>query len=91
MPISQSFANIAKTTMEQLQNLPGFGPVKVRNIDNAFHKPIRNNATDTLSRQQDPGSFIQQEVVSAQTRAAQLERETSPSWDIEVDENISEL
>ncbi|KAF8345894.1 restriction endonuclease type II-like protein [Amanita rubescens] len=86
-----SFANIAKTTTEQLQNLPGFGPVKVRNINNAFNKPIRNNAMDTLSCQQEPGSSIQQEVVSAQTSAARLDRETSPPWDIEPDENFLEI
>ncbi|KAF8664374.1 hypothetical protein AX16_000745 [Volvariella volvacea WC 439] len=43
-----SFANIAKATPEQLQNLPGFGQVKVKNIKNAFEKPLRNQATNTL-------------------------------------------
>ncbi|KAF9462478.1 restriction endonuclease type II-like protein [Collybia nuda] len=43
-----SFANVAKATPDQLRNLPGFGQVKVKNIKNAFDKPIRNNATRTI-------------------------------------------
>ncbi|KAG5353786.1 DNA excision repair protein ERCC-1 [Termitomyces sp. J132] len=43
-----SFANIARATPDQLRNLPGFGQVKVRNIKNAFDKPLRNNATRTV-------------------------------------------
>ncbi|KAF9501560.1 DNA repair protein rad10 [Pleurotus eryngii] len=43
-----SFANIAKASNDQLQNLPGFGQVKVKNIKNAFDKPFRNRATSTL-------------------------------------------
>jgi DNA excision repair protein ERCC-1 len=31
-----------------LRNLPGFGQVKVKNLKNAFDKPMRNNATRTL-------------------------------------------
>lgn len=46
---TQSFANIAKASSDQLQNLPGFGQAKVKNLKAAFEKPFRNNATDSLS------------------------------------------
>lgn len=46
--IEQSIANIARTSPDQLSNLPGFGQVKVKNIKNAFEKPFRNHATNTL-------------------------------------------
>ncbi|PSR81149.1 hypothetical protein PHLCEN_2v6484 [Hermanssonia centrifuga] len=47
-----SFANIARSTSEQLLQLPGFGQVKARRIRDAFEKPFRNNATSALSFQQ---------------------------------------
>ncbi|KAL0956529.1 hypothetical protein HGRIS_002670 [Hohenbuehelia grisea] len=68
-----SFANIAKTSSDQLQNLPGFGPVKVRNIKNAFDKPFRNNATTALSfseRQSARASQAQKDDVSARVQAS---------------------
>ncbi|EDQ99498.1 uncharacterized protein LACBIDRAFT_147485, partial [Laccaria bicolor S238N-H82] len=40
-----SFADISRATSDQLQNLPGFGQVKVKNVKNVFDKPFRNNAT----------------------------------------------
>ncbi|KAL4245964.1 ERCC1/RAD10/SWI10 family protein [Abortiporus biennis] len=40
-----NIANVAKASSEQLQNLPGFGQVKVRRLKDAFEKPFRNNAT----------------------------------------------
>jgi DNA excision repair protein ERCC-1 len=40
---------MSKATPDQLRNLPGFGQVKVKNIKNAFEKPVRNKATRTLS------------------------------------------
>ncbi|KAH9896817.1 restriction endonuclease type II-like protein [Cubamyces lactineus] len=40
-----SFAAIAKASSEQLQNLPGFGQVKAKRIQDAFNKPFRNNST----------------------------------------------
>ncbi|KAL1718871.1 DNA repair protein rad10 [Schizophyllum commune] len=43
-----SFADIARASSDQLSNLPGFGQVKVKNIKNAFEKPIRNKATSAL-------------------------------------------
>ncbi|TFL03526.1 restriction endonuclease type II-like protein [Pterulicium gracile] len=45
-----SFAGVAKASPEQLTKLPGFGQVKVRNIQNAFHKPVRNQGTSALSQ-----------------------------------------
>ncbi|KXN85386.1 Mating-type switching protein swi10 [Leucoagaricus sp. SymC.cos] len=44
-----SFANMTKATSDQFRNLPGFGQVKVRNIENAFKKPFRNDATTKLT------------------------------------------
>lgn len=43
-----SFTNIAQASSEQLQTLPGFGPVKVKNIKTAFDKPFRNQISSTL-------------------------------------------
>ncbi|RDB24984.1 DNA excision repair protein ERCC-1 [Hypsizygus marmoreus] len=74
-----SFANIAKATPDQLRNLPGFGQVKVKNIKNAFDKPVRNNATRTLpfvasqhvssesaESSTQPGSQIKETLTSSQ-------------------------
>ncbi|KAK7057111.1 DNA excision repair protein ERCC-1 [Favolaschia claudopus] len=73
-----SFANISRATSDQLQNLPGFGQVKVKNIKNAFEKPIRNNATNTLdmlmSQAKDKGKAREQSVT-------QPARPPSPPWD----------
>jgi len=46
-----SFADIARATSDQLQNLPGFGQVKAKRIVDAFERPFRNNATSTLTSQ----------------------------------------
>ncbi|KAI9063687.1 DNA repair protein rad10 [Trametes sanguinea] len=43
-----SFAVIAKASSEQLQNLPGFGQVKAKRIQDAFNKPFRNKSTSTV-------------------------------------------
>ncbi|KAK7692725.1 hypothetical protein QCA50_004358 [Cerrena zonata] len=43
-----SIADISKASADQLQNLPGFGQVKVKRIKDAFEKPFRNNATSAL-------------------------------------------
>jgi len=45
----KSFAEIGMATSDQLQNLPGFGPVKVKKFREAFEKPFRHGATKTLS------------------------------------------
>ncbi|KAJ2931458.1 hypothetical protein H1R20_g5631, partial [Candolleomyces eurysporus] len=62
-----SFANISRATSDQLQNLPGFGQVKVKNLRNAFDKPFRNNATTTLLS----ASQIQSSQAAASTSTAQ--------------------
>ncbi|KAJ7901925.1 restriction endonuclease type II-like protein [Mycena olivaceomarginata] len=88
---------------DQLQNLPGFGQVKVRNIKNAFEKPIRNNATTTLdmltSQAKGKGKAREEEPPAAsppwdierdQTPPAQsvvADARYSPPWDIELDLN----
>ncbi|KAF7315588.1 DNA excision repair protein ERCC-1 [Mycena indigotica] len=86
-----SFANIARATSDQLQDMPGFGQVKVRNIKNAFEKPLRNHATTTLDmmsqkgkgkqRESSPVWDIENDGVEGQTRPE------SPPWDIELDLN----
>lgn len=43
---------------------------------------------DALGRQQESGPSTQQDSAPSQTPAVQLERETSPPWDIELDENF---
>ncbi|KAI0777637.1 restriction endonuclease type II-like protein [Trametes elegans] len=43
-----SFAAISRASSEQLQNLPGFGQVKAKRIQDAFNKPFRNNSTSAL-------------------------------------------
>lgn len=74
-----SFTNIANASNEQLQNLPGFGPIKVKNLKNAFERPLRNKATDVLN----------EHVTStmASNSVEESQRESSPPWDIELDLN----
>ncbi|KAI0826670.1 restriction endonuclease type II-like protein [Trametes gibbosa] len=43
-----SFAAISRASSEQLQNLPGFGQVKAKRIQDAFNKPFRNGSTSAL-------------------------------------------
>jgi len=84
-----SFANISRATSDQLQNLPGFGQVKVRNIKNAFEKPIRNNATNTLdmlaSQAKGKGKATEEEPAPATSSSSRPPRPPSPIWDIERD------
>jgi len=85
-----SFANVSKVTTDQLQSLPGFGQVKVKNIKNAFEKPFRNQTTSSLSISQTrnpvvPGSS-QAEAVHHEQPTGHVSRESSPIWDIELDE-----
>ncbi|KAF7376223.1 DNA excision repair protein ERCC-1 [Mycena sanguinolenta] len=83
-----SFSNISRATSDQLQNLPGFGQVKVRNIKNAFEKPIRNNATNTIAFQmsqvKDKGKG-REEPPAASSSSSRPPRPPSPVWDIERD------
>ncbi|KAI6119879.1 restriction endonuclease type II-like protein [Pisolithus croceorrhizus] len=49
-----TFADIAKASSDHLQNLPGFGQVKVKRIKEAFEKPFHTktaNTTPSLSNQ----------------------------------------
>ncbi|KAK0226020.1 DNA repair protein rad10 [Armillaria fumosa] len=95
-----SFAHIAKAETTQLQNLPGFGQVKTKNIKNAFEKPFRNNATTSLAVL---STMKEQESIAQPTTAASSSskdkekaampasppvrppRSPSPVWDIELD------
>ncbi|OCH88873.1 DNA repair protein rad10 [Obba rivulosa] len=43
-----SFADIARATSDQLQNLPGFGQVKAKRLKDAFEKPFRTSTTTAL-------------------------------------------
>ncbi|KAJ7287442.1 restriction endonuclease type II-like protein [Mycena rebaudengoi] len=83
-----SFANISKATTDQLQNLPGFGQVKVKNIKSAFDKPIRNNATNTLSMltSQEKGKGKAKDPTPVPS-TSHPQRERSPVWDIERDQS----
>ncbi|EAU91778.2 DNA excision repair protein ERCC-1 [Coprinopsis cinerea okayama7 len=77
-----SFAGISRATSDQLQNLPGFGQVKVKNMKNAFEKPFRNNATSTLTSSQSqaraPGPSSQRETQGASAaRNSNMEAGTS--------------
>jgi DNA excision repair protein ERCC-1 len=86
---NQSFANISRVTTDQLQSLPGFGQVKVKNIKNAFEKPFRDQTTAPLSISQTrkAGESSQAEVVHYDhTGHGHIPRESSPIWDIELDE-----
>jgi len=82
-----SFANVSKVTTDQLQSLPGFGQVKVKNIKNAFEKPFRNQTTAPLSTlpTRKSGELSQAEAIH-HGQATSVSRESSPVWDIELDE-----
>jgi DNA excision repair protein ERCC-1 len=74
---------MAKATTEQLQNLPGFGQVKVKRMKDAFERPFRNNATTSLVFPAFEGP-----VHSASSKGKGKEvalRAPSPVWDIELD------
>ena len=88
----QSFANVSNVTTDQLQSLPGFGQVKVRNVKNAFEKPFRNQTTTSLSQvtPQKHKTVVressQAEAVHQDQSTGDVSRESSPIWDIELDE-----
>jgi len=83
----QSFANVSKFTTDQLQSLPGFGQVKVKNIKNAFEKPFRNQTTAPLFMSQTCklGESSQTGIVHHDQPTHHVSREPSPIWDIELD------
>jgi DNA excision repair protein ERCC-1 len=99
----QSFANMSKATSDQFRNLPGFGQVKVRNIENAFRKPFRNDATTKLTDLPQPGpsqnktQASESSVKESGTNQAPASssqrppREPSPTWDIEQDLDDDEI
>ncbi|KIM56296.1 hypothetical protein SCLCIDRAFT_1220457 [Scleroderma citrinum Foug A] len=78
-----SFADIAKTSSDRLQNLPGFGQVKVKRIKEAFEKPFRNsvtNATFSLGSQfgvVPSGSDADTTIIRSPRRDCNPEPETS--------------
>ncbi|EGN99898.1 hypothetical protein SERLA73DRAFT_180183 [Serpula lacrymans var. lacrymans S7.3] len=96
-----SFSDIATSSSDQLQNLPGFGQVKVRRIKDAFEKPFRNKATSTLSSLGTQPRTSQSTIAEAGHSTAGIAdegdlntikpapvavpREPSPVWDIELD------
>ncbi|KAK0485895.1 restriction endonuclease type II-like protein [Armillaria novae-zelandiae] len=95
-----SFAHIAKAETTQLQNLPGFGQVKTKNIKNAFEKPFRNNATTSLavlSTMMEQESDVQPTAAASSSSKGKEKaampasppvrppRSPSPVWDIELD------
>ncbi|KAI0371897.1 DNA repair protein rad10 [Pilatotrama ljubarskyi] len=63
-----SFAAISRATSEQLQNLPGFGQVKAKRIQDAFNKPFRNNSTSAL-----PQSASSQRTSKGKERASDMD------------------
>ena len=101
---SQSFADIAHASSEQLQKLPGVGQVKAKRIQDAFRKPFRNHATSSLSAQLKATHLSQAKgkekacEPSDATGPAQPSgvsshppRKPSPVWDIELDLNDSDI
>jgi len=83
-----SFANIARATPDQLRNLPGFGQVKVKNIENAFEKPFRNQVTSSIAASLSQKQAVQPPTASTSRAGLQAPttRSKSPAWDIEVDD-----
>ncbi|EIW55763.1 DNA repair protein RAD10 [Trametes versicolor FP-101664 SS1] len=73
-----SFAAISRASSEQLQNLPGFGQVKAKRIQDAFNKPFRNNSTSALpiSTQLQLLASQQPAASSSQTTSKGKERAT---------------
>ncbi|OBZ68139.1 DNA excision repair protein ERCC-1 [Grifola frondosa] len=97
-----SFSDIARASSEQLQNLPGFGQVKAKRIQDAFEKPFRNNVTSALpfsARTQDKRSRGKEKEIDTQSPSQPATvassgkprppRPPSPVWDIELDLNNS--
>lgn len=82
----QSFSRIAKATPDQLQNLPGFGQVKVKNITNALNKPFRNQATNSIATSLSQQAKHQKSQPENSGPTASTTRQQSPTWDIEVDD-----
>lgn len=84
----QSFANVARATPDQLRTLPGFGQVKVKNINNAFEKPFRNQATSSIAASLSQKQVVRPHPTASTSNAGQqaTTRSPSPAWDIEFDD-----
>ncbi|KAF9033276.1 DNA repair protein rad10 [Hymenopellis radicata] len=76
-----SFANISKADSTRLQNLPGFGQVKVKNIRNAFEKPFRNNATNSLATSSRTRQIPRRRLTVKVIRVHPLARVKKRRWD----------
>ena len=73
---------MTRATPDQLQNLPGFGQVKVKNIKNAFEKPFHNQATTSIAV-----SLSQKRPSGSKTPPVpRPARPASPEWGIEDDD-----
>ncbi|PPQ63481.1 hypothetical protein CVT24_005138 [Panaeolus cyanescens] len=70
-----SLAEISKASPDQLQNLPGFGNVKIKNISNAFGKPFRDQTTSRHSA----SAFIQ---AAATSRASESDGANDADKDV---------
>ena len=80
--MQQSFAKMTRATPDQLQNLPGFGQVKVKNIKNAFEKPFHNQTTSSIAV-----SLSQKKPSGSKTPPVpRPARPVSPEWGIEGDD-----
>ena len=80
--MQQSFAKMTRATPDQLQNLPGFGQVKVKNIKNSFEKPFHNQTTSSIAV-----SLSQKKPSGSKTPPVpRPARPVSPEWGIEGDD-----
>jgi len=85
------FSAVAKASAEQLQELPGFGQVKVKNIKNVFDKPFRNIPNKAKRIIPSIDDAIEDEPIFNQTDniidepSSGRPRRQSPTWDIEKD------
>ncbi|KAI0701701.1 restriction endonuclease type II-like protein [Earliella scabrosa] len=78
-----SFATISRASSEQLQNLPGFGQVKAKRIQDAFNKPFRNSSTSALpistQLQLRASQQVSDESNSQNSKSKGKERATDPN------------
>lgn len=89
-PHLQSVVNISKASSDTLQNLPGFGQVKVRRLKDAFEKPFRTSQSQSAphNTQRVPEApTTTQSADDTSSSGVRGTREPSPVWDIELDLN----
>lgn len=53
-----TFADVAKASSDRLQNLPGFGQVKVKRIKEAFEKPFHTKTANTMHSLSNQGDVL---------------------------------